>query len=75
MYGVLSAAGCGVMVMTVGGDSGVITLGGATSLEFNLGVILGDGTWMGLIRCEHREKATENLRGYVLVVVELESDW
>jgi hypothetical protein len=42
------------MGMTVGGDSGVCTLVGATSLEYNLGVTLGDGTWMGLIRCERR---------------------
>jgi hypothetical protein len=30
--------------MTVVGGSGVGTLGGATLLEFNLGVTLGDGT-------------------------------
>jgi hypothetical protein len=28
------------------GGSGVGTLGGATLLEFNLGVTLGDCTWM-----------------------------
>jgi hypothetical protein len=54
MYGALPDAGYGVMGMRVGGDSGVCTLGGATSLECNRGVTLGDGTWMGLIRCERR---------------------
>jgi hypothetical protein len=54
MYGALTEAGCGVMGMTVGGGSGVGTLGGATSLEFNLGVTLGDGTWMGITLCERR---------------------
>jgi hypothetical protein len=44
MYGALPAAGCGVMGMTVGGGSGVSTLRGATSLGFNLGVTLRDGT-------------------------------
>jgi hypothetical protein len=39
------------MGMTVGGGSGVRILGGATSLEFNLGVTLGDGTWIGSNRC------------------------
>jgi hypothetical protein len=34
--------------MTVVGDSDMGTLGGATLLEFNLGVTLGDGTWMGI---------------------------
>jgi hypothetical protein len=42
------------MGMTVVGGSGVGTLVGATSLECNLGVTLGDGTWMGLILCERR---------------------
>jgi hypothetical protein len=54
MYGALPDAGCGVMGMMVVGGSGVCTLVGATSLECNLGVTLGDGTWMGLIRCERR---------------------
>jgi hypothetical protein len=54
MYGALPEAGCGVMGMTVVGGSGVCTLVGATSLECNLGVILGDGTRMGLILCERR---------------------
>jgi hypothetical protein len=48
MYGALTEAGCGIMGMTVVGGSGVCTLGGATSLECNLGVTLGDGTWMGI---------------------------
>jgi hypothetical protein len=34
--------------MAVVGGSGLVTLGGATLLEFNLGVTLGDGTWMGI---------------------------
>jgi hypothetical protein len=51
------------MGMTVGGGSGVSTLGGATSLEFNLGVTLGDGTWMGLIRCECRGEVDGELKG------------
>jgi hypothetical protein len=51
------------MGMTVGGGSGVSTLGGATSLEFNLGVTLGDGTWMGLIRCERRGEVDGELTG------------
>jgi hypothetical protein len=34
--------------MTVVGGSVVGTLGEATSLEFNLGVTLGDGNWMGI---------------------------
>jgi hypothetical protein len=63
MYGALPAAGCGVMVMPGGGGSGVSTLGGATSLEFNLGVTLGDGTWLGLIRCERRGKVDGELTG------------
>jgi hypothetical protein len=42
------------MGTTGGGGSGVSTLGGATSLELNLGVTLGDGTWQVLIRCERR---------------------
>jgi hypothetical protein len=54
MYGALTEAGCGVMGMTLVGGSGVGTLGGATSLEFNLGVTLGDGTWMGITLCERR---------------------
>jgi hypothetical protein len=54
MYGALTNAGCEVMRMTVVGGSGVCTLVGATSLECNLGVTLGDGTWMGLIICERR---------------------
>jgi hypothetical protein len=48
IYGALTEAGCGKMGMTVGGGSGVCTLGGATLLEFNLGVTLGYGTWMGI---------------------------
>jgi hypothetical protein len=36
------------MGIPVVGGSGVGTLGGATSLEFNLSVTLGDGTWMGM---------------------------
>jgi hypothetical protein len=63
MYGALPAAGFGVMGMTVGGGSGVSTLGGATSLEFNLGVTLGDGTWLGLIRCERRGEVDGELMG------------
>jgi hypothetical protein len=54
MYGALAAAVCGVMGMTVGGGSGVSTLGGATSLECNMGVTPGDRTWLGLTRCERR---------------------
>jgi hypothetical protein len=46
MYGALTEAGCGVIWMTVVGGSVVGTLGGATSLEFNVGVTLGDGTWI-----------------------------
>jgi hypothetical protein len=53
MYGALLAAGCGARGMTGGGGSGVRTLGGATSLEFNLGVTLGDGTWLRLICSGH----------------------
>jgi hypothetical protein len=34
--------------MTVVGGSGVGTLGGDTLLELNLGITLGDGTWMGI---------------------------
>jgi hypothetical protein len=34
--------------------SAVVTLGGATSLEFNIGVTLGDGTWVGITLCERR---------------------
>jgi hypothetical protein len=34
--------------MTVVGGSAVGTLRGATSLEFNLDVTLGDGTWIGI---------------------------
>jgi hypothetical protein len=63
MYGALSAAGCGVMGMMVGDGSGVSTLGGATSLEFNLGVTLGDGTWVELIRCERQAEVDGELRG------------
>jgi hypothetical protein len=48
IYGALTEAGCGVMGMTVVGGSDVGTLEGATSLELNLGVTLGDGTWMGI---------------------------
>jgi hypothetical protein len=51
------------MGMTGGGVSGVSTLGGATSLEFNLGVTLGDGTWLGLIRCERRGEVDGELTG------------
>jgi hypothetical protein len=54
MYGALTEAGCGVMGMTVAGGSGVCTLVGATSLECNLGVTLGDGTWKGITLCERR---------------------
>jgi hypothetical protein len=36
------------MGMAVVGGSGLGTLGGSKSLEFNLGVTLGDGTWMGI---------------------------
>jgi hypothetical protein len=54
MYGAVMEAGCGVMGMTVVGGSGMCTLGGATSLEFNLGVTLGDGTWMGITLCDRR---------------------
>jgi hypothetical protein len=49
--------------MTGGGGSGVSTLGGATSLEFNLGVTLGDGNWQGLIRCERRWEVEGELTG------------
>jgi hypothetical protein len=48
IYGAWTDAGCGVIGMTVVGDSGVVTLRGATLMEFNLGVTLGDGTWMGI---------------------------
>jgi hypothetical protein len=44
--------------MMGGGGSGVRTLGGATSLEVNLGVTLGDGTWLGLI-CSGRRGEVE----------------
>jgi hypothetical protein len=54
IYGALADAGCGVMGMTVVGGSGVHTLVGATSLECNIGVTLGDGSWMRLIIFEHR---------------------
>jgi hypothetical protein len=54
MYGALTESGCGVMGMTVVGGSGVCTLVGATSLECNLGVTLGDGTWTGITLCERR---------------------
>jgi hypothetical protein len=54
MYGALTEAGCGVMGMTVVGGSGVCTLVGDTSLDCNLGVTLGDGTWMGITLCERR---------------------
>jgi hypothetical protein len=40
--------------MAVVGGSGVGTLGDATSLEFNLVVTLGDGTWMGITLCDRR---------------------
>jgi hypothetical protein len=63
MYGALPAVGCGVIGMTGGGGSGVSTLGGDTSLEFNLGVTLGDGTWLGLIRCERRGEVEGELTG------------
>jgi hypothetical protein len=49
--------------MTGGGGSGVSTLGGATSLEFNLGVTLGDGTWQGVSRCERRWEGDRELTG------------
>jgi hypothetical protein len=48
IYGALTEAGCGVMGMTVFIGSGMGTLGGATSLEFNLGITLRDGTWIGI---------------------------
>jgi hypothetical protein len=48
IYGALTEAGCGVMGMTVVCGSGMGTLGGDTSLEFNIGVTLVDGTWMGI---------------------------
>jgi hypothetical protein len=48
IYCALTDAGCGVIEMTVVGGSGVGTLGGATLLEFNIGVTLGDGNWMGI---------------------------
>jgi hypothetical protein len=48
IYGALTEAGCGVTGMTVVGGSSVGTLGGATSLEFNIGFALGGGTWMGI---------------------------
>jgi hypothetical protein len=51
------------MGTTGDGGSGVTTLGGATSLELNLGVTLGDGTWMGLIRCERRGEVDGELTG------------
>jgi hypothetical protein len=51
------------MGMMVGGGSGVSTLAGATSLEFNLGVTLGDGTWLGLIRCDRRGEDDGDLTG------------
>jgi hypothetical protein len=61
MYGALTVAGCGVMGMTVVGASGVGTLGGATSLDFNIGATLGDGTLMGITLCE-RQVASEGER-------------
>jgi hypothetical protein len=54
MYGALTEAGCGVMGMTVVGGSGVCTIVCATSLECNLGVTLGDGTWTGITLYDHR---------------------
>jgi hypothetical protein len=51
------------MGMMVGGGSGVCTIGGGTSLKLNLGVTLGDGTWMGLIRCERRGEGDGELKG------------
>jgi hypothetical protein len=51
------------MGMTGGGGSDGSTLGGDTSLEFNLGVTLGDGTWLGLIRCERRGEVDGELTG------------
>jgi hypothetical protein len=51
------------MGMMGGGGSGVRNLGGATSLEFNIGVTLGDGTWLGLIRCERRGEVDGELTG------------
>jgi hypothetical protein len=51
------------MGMAGGGGSGVSTLGGATSLEFNSGVTLGDGTWLGLIRCGRRGEVEGELTG------------
>jgi hypothetical protein len=76
MYCALPAAGCVVMGMTGGGGSGVSTLGGATSLEFNLGVTPGDGTWHGLIRCERRGgRWREIVQGYGLAGVETEFEW
>jgi hypothetical protein len=64
MYGALPEAGCGVMRMSVGGGSLVCTLVGATSLECNQGFTLGDGTWMGLIRCERRGVGDGEPNGY-----------
>jgi hypothetical protein len=64
MYGALTEAGCGVMGMPVVGGRGMCTLVGATSLECNLGVTLGDGTWMGLTLCERRG-ASEGERTWV----------
>jgi hypothetical protein len=46
-----------------GGGSGVSILGGATSLEFNLGITLEDGTWLGLICCELRGEVEGELTG------------
>jgi hypothetical protein len=51
------------MGMTGGGGSGVSNLGGATSLEFNIGVTLGDGTWLGVSRSEHRGEGEGYLMG------------
>jgi hypothetical protein len=63
MYGALPAAGCRVMGMMGGGASGVSTLGGDISLEFNLSVTLRYGTWLGLIRCERRGEVEGELTG------------
>jgi hypothetical protein len=63
MHGALPAAGCGVMGIMGGGGSGVSTLGGATSVEFNLGATIGDGTCQGLVRFERQGEVEGELKG------------
>jgi hypothetical protein len=60
--------------MTVVGGSAVVTLGGATSLELNLGVTLGYGTWIGITLLERRG-ASEGENTGVGGVVVVAFDW